>query len=134
MIIGGDKVYKVSLELHNRQWADGNNIWIDIIQGRKSCRVQSINNIKTGETQIWSTNRNRGTCSGATFDTSTTSITSITFKMKTSHRIGLWSNQFYPKRVTITIGKTVFYSKQFNHGTEFVDDKKGHGPHYATKY
>ena len=117
----------VSLELHNDNLAGGDEIFIEIIQGSKSCQVKKATRIDKGKTKTWNNQIDLGTCFSATFDISTNNIT---FKLKTTHGNFLWSNDFKPKMVTIIIGNAIFKSEEIN---DWVDMTKGSSPRIAKK-
>ena len=109
----------VSLELWDQDYAGGNEIFIEIVQANRSCHVKKVARINRSETKKWSTESNLGTCFGTRFDID---VPGIKFRLRTTHGNALWSNDFMPKIVTITIGRTVFKSQEVN---DWIDSAKG---------
>ena len=98
------------MELHNQLWAGGEDIFIEIFQGSKSCHVKNAKTIKRGETKIWSNEGDLGSCSDMIFDADKNNIS---FVLRTTYKSLVWSNEFRPRKVTIKIGKATF-SKDMN--------------------
>ena len=107
------------MELSNDKRSGGNEIFIEILQNNTSCQVKKVARINRGETKKWTTESDLETCYGANFDIDGPEIK---FRIRTTHGNALWSNDFKPKMVTITIGKTVFKSEEMN---DWVDIAKG---------
>ena len=107
------------MELSDVSKAGGNDIFIEIVQSNRSCQVKKIARINKSETKKWSTESELGTCFGASFDIDQPEIK---FRLRTTHGTALWSNDFMPKIVTITIGRTVFKSQEMN---DWIDSAKG---------
>ena len=89
--------------------------------------MKKVARINRGETKKWTTESDLETCYGANFDID---VPEIKFRLRTTHGNALWSNDFKPKIVTITIGKTVFKSEEIK---DWIDIAKGSAPRIAKK-